>query len=138
MESKSYERQPNQTSNYTINNIRRFSYITVLSLVYRRSIQTRSFNISATNTPFQFKGEQIMDMIIYDLDVNSVDCFINQDSDIYARIIRKATQFDHTVDLQITVKCIAVDDSNIIIEYPNGCGIHVKIPSNHYHKIEVM
>lgn len=79
-----------------------------------------------------------MDMVIYDLDVNSVDCFINQDSDIYARIIRKATQFNHTVDLQITVKCIAVDSSNIIIEYPNGSGVHIKIPSSHYHKIEVM
>ena len=79
-----------------------------------------------------------MDMIIYDLDVNSVDYFINQDSDFYAHINRKATQFNHTVDLQITVKCIAVDSNNIIIEYPNGCGTHIKIPSDHYHKIEVM
>lgn len=77
-------------------------------------------------------------MIIYDLDVNSVDCFINQDSDRFAHIIRKESEFNNTVDLQITVKCIAVDSNNIIIEYPNGCGAHIKIPSDHYHKIEVM
>lgn len=79
-----------------------------------------------------------MDMIIYDLDVNLVDLFINQSADIYSRIIRKETEFDNTVDVQITVKCLAVDDHNIIIEYPNGAGVHIKIPSNHYHKIEVM
>lgn len=79
-----------------------------------------------------------MDMIIYDLDVNLVDLFINPSADIYSRIIRKETEFDNTVDLQITVKCLAVDDHNIIIEYPNGAGVHIKIPSNHYHKIEVM
>lgn len=79
-----------------------------------------------------------MDMIIYDLDVKLVDLFINPSGDLYSRIIRKETEYDSTVDIQITVKCIAVDDRNIIIEYPNGVGIHIKIPSNHYHKIEVM
>lgn len=80
----------------------------------------------------------MMDMIIYDLDVNLVDLFINPSADIYARIIRKESKFNNTVDVQITVKCIAVDDRNIIIEFPNGCGVHIRIPSNHYHKIEVM
>lgn len=80
----------------------------------------------------------MMDMIIYDLDVNLVDLFINPSADIYSRIIRKESKFNNTVDVQITIKCIAVDDRNIIIEYPNGAGVHIKIPSSHYHKIEVM
>lgn len=79
-----------------------------------------------------------MDMIIYDLDANLVDLFINASGDIYSRIIREASEFDNTVDMQISVKCFAIDDRNIIIEYPNGAGVHIKIPSNHYHKIEVM
>ncbi len=79
-----------------------------------------------------------MDMVIYDLDVNLVDLFINPSGDIYSRIIRKANEFDNTVDMQISVKCFAIDNRNIIIEYPNGAGVHIKIPSNHYHKIEVM
>lgn len=79
-----------------------------------------------------------MDVIIYDLDVNSVDLFINPSGDLYSRIVREANEFDNTVDMQISIKCIAVDDRNIIIEYPNGAGIHIRIPSNHYHKIEVM
>lgn len=80
----------------------------------------------------------MMDMLIYDLDVNLVDLFINPSGDIYSRITRPANKYNNTVDMQITVKCLAVDDHNIIIEYPNGAGVHVKIPSNHYHKIEVM
>lgn len=80
----------------------------------------------------------MMDMLIYDLDVNLVDLFINPSADIYARIIRKESKYNNTVDIQISVKCIAIDDRNIIIEYPNGAGVHIKIPSNHYHKIEVM
>ena len=79
-----------------------------------------------------------MDIIIYDLDVNSVDLFINPSVDVYSRIVRPANEFDNTVDMQISIKCIAVDERNIIIEYPNGAGVHIRIPSNHYHKIEVM
>lgn len=79
-----------------------------------------------------------MDIIIYDLDVNSVDLFINPSGDVYSRIVRPANEFDNTVDMQISIKCIAVDERNIIIEYPNGAGVHIRIPSNHYHKIEVM
>lgn len=79
-----------------------------------------------------------MDMIIYDLDVNLVDLFINPSGDEYSRVVREPNEFNNTVDMQISIKCIAVDDRNIIIEYPNGAGVHIRIPSNHYHKIEVM
>lgn len=79
-----------------------------------------------------------MDLTIYDLIESAVDKFINQDSDIYARIIRKPSKHDMTVDLLINVRTVAIDDSHIIIEYPNGAVAAINIPSCNYLKIEVM
>lgn len=79
-----------------------------------------------------------MDITIYDLIETAIDKFINQDGDIYSRIIRPATDLNHTVDLLITVRTFAVDTNNIIIEYPNGTVVAIKLLSCNYHKIEVM
>lgn len=79
-----------------------------------------------------------MDITIYDLIETSVDKFISQDADLYCRIIRPATDLNHTVDLLITVRTFAVDSNNIIIEYPNNSVVAIKLPSCNYHKIEVM
>lgn len=79
-----------------------------------------------------------MDLTIYDLIESAVDKFINQDSDIYARIVRKPSTFGQTVDLLISVRTVAIDDSHIVIEYPNGAVAAINIPSCNYLKIEVM
>jgi hypothetical protein len=79
-----------------------------------------------------------MDLTIYDLIESAVDKFINQDSDIYARIVREPSTFDQTVDLLINVRTVAIDDNHIIIEYPNGAVAAINIPSCNYLKIEVM
>lgn len=86
----------------------------------------------------QFKGEKVMDIFIYDLDVNMVDKFINPSTDLYGRIVRKESERDRTVDLLINVRAVAIDDNHIIMEYPNNAVCVVNIPSFHYHKIEVM
>lgn len=79
-----------------------------------------------------------MDITIYDLIETAIDKFINQDGDIYSRIVRPATDLNRTVDLLITVRTFAVDSQNIIIEYPNNSVVAIKLPSCNYHKIEVM
>lgn len=80
----------------------------------------------------------MMEIIIKSLDVNSVDSFVCQDSDLYARIIRPESEIDPTVDLMIQIRTVAVDAEHIIIEFPNGSVFAVNIPSFHYHMIEVM
>lgn len=80
----------------------------------------------------------MLDLTIYDLIESAVDKFIDQDGDVYGRIIRPATDLNHTVDLLLTVRTFAVDENNLIIEYPNNCVVAIKLPSCNYHKIEVM
>lgn len=79
-----------------------------------------------------------MDITIYDLALDSVDDFISQDSDLYARIVRKETTFNQTVDLLINVKGFTVTVNAIAITFPNDNILFVKIPSSHYSKIEVL
>lgn len=79
-----------------------------------------------------------MDITIYDLLEKEIDKFINQDGDLYSRVIRKATDLNPTVDLQISVRTFAVDSNYLIIEYPNSSVVAIKLLSCNYHKIEVM
>ena len=79
-----------------------------------------------------------MDITIYDLLVDSVDELISTDTERFARIIRKEAKYNHTVDMLINVKGITITDNAIAITFPNGNIIFAKIPSSHYHKIEVM
>lgn len=79
-----------------------------------------------------------MDITIYDLDVESVDLFICSDTDRWARIARKETKLNPTVDLLINVKGITVTENAIAITFPDNNIMFVKITSNHYLKIEVM
>lgn len=79
-----------------------------------------------------------MDITFYDLIETAVDKFINQDADLYGRIIRKATDLNHTVDLQLTVRTFAVDSNNVIIEFPNNSVVAINLPSCDYLKVEVM
>lgn len=79
-----------------------------------------------------------MDITIYDLDVESVDLFICSDTDRWARIARKETKHNPTVDLLINVKGITVTENAIAITFPDNNIMFVKISSNHYLKIEVM
>ena len=79
-----------------------------------------------------------MDLFIYDLAVDMVDRFINQDTDRFGRITRKESEFHNTVDLVINVKTVAVDSEHLIIEFPNGNVCAINVPSDHYHKMEIM
>lgn len=79
-----------------------------------------------------------MDIFIYDLDLNSVDKITNDDTDRFGRITRKETELNHTVDMLINVRTVAIDDNYIVVEYPNGNAGVFNIPSFHYHKIEVL
>lgn len=79
-----------------------------------------------------------MDLKIYDLDVNDIDSFISTDTDRWARIDRKETKYNPTVDLLINVKGITVTKNAIAITFPDDNIMFVKISSSHYLKIEVM
>lgn len=79
-----------------------------------------------------------LDLFIYDLSENLIDFFINQDTDRYGRITRQATECNKTVDMVINVKTVALDASRLIIEYPNGNTCTINVPSNHYHKMEIL
>ena len=78
-----------------------------------------------------------MDMTIYDLASCQLDKFINQDTDLYGRVVETYTHED-TVDLLINIKTVAVDDHHIIIEFPNNAICAIPVDSFNYHKIEVM
>lgn len=78
-----------------------------------------------------------MQAVIYSLFETEIDKFICQDTDYYAVVTRKATDEDPTVDLQISINCIAVSDKHIIIEFPSGSILHVTVDSCMYFKIEV-
>lgn len=78
-----------------------------------------------------------MDITIFDLLEDKIDDFISQDTDRYGRI-DAVHPLEHTVDLFLNVNAIAVDDHRMIIEFPNNNILVVDIPSNYYHKIEVM
>ena len=75
---------------------------------------------------------------IFDLALESVDEFISQDTDLFARIVRKETSLNPTVDLLINVKGFTVTVNAIAITFPNDNILFVKIPSSHYSKIEVL
>lgn len=79
-----------------------------------------------------------MDITIYDLLVDCVDDFISTDTDRFARITRKETEHNNTVDMLINVKGVTITDNAIAITFPDNNILFVKIPSSHYHKIEVM
>lgn len=79
-----------------------------------------------------------MDITIFDLLVEDVDLFISTDTDRFARVVRKETEHDPTIDLLINVKGITITDNAIAITFPDNNIMFVKISSNHYHKIEVM
>lgn len=79
-----------------------------------------------------------MDITIYDLDLSIIDMLISQDTDRYARIVRKETEYNQTVDLLISVKGITITANALAITFPDDNILFAKVPLNHYHKIEVM
>ena len=79
-----------------------------------------------------------MEIIINSLNDKIIDNFICQETDRYARIIRRSTDEDPTVDLLIKVRTVAVTPEAIVLDFPNGSLFSVNCPSIHYHKIEVI
>lgn len=79
-----------------------------------------------------------MDITIHDLYEPVLDNFINQDTDRYGRVTRKATEHNHTVDLLINVTGICINDDGISLRYPNENIAFIPCKSENYLKIEVM
>lgn len=79
-----------------------------------------------------------MDITIYDLLVDDVDKVLTQDTENYGRIIRQESTLDNTVDILFNVKGICVTENAINITFPNNNILFTSIPSDNYHKIEVM
>lgn len=79
-----------------------------------------------------------MDMYIKCLDVNQIDNFINPSSDRFARIDRRETEFNRTVDLLININAVTVTENTVTICYPNNSVTTIVCPSKYYHKIEVL
>ena len=87
----------------------------------------------------QFKPkENIMEIIIKSLDVHAVDFFINQDFDVYSRIMRTETAEDPTVDLIVRIKAIEIDNNHLVFLFPNNSVASLNLPSFYYHMIEVL
>lgn len=80
----------------------------------------------------------MLQIIIKSLDINKVDDFVCQDTDLYARIMRDATIEDPTVDLIVQIRAVEIDDDHIVFLFPNNCVLAVNIPSFHYHMVEVL
>ena len=79
-----------------------------------------------------------MDITIYDLMLEGVNALIDTSTERYGRIIRKESSLNNTVDMLINVKNICISDHHINITFPDNSIIFAKVPSNFYHKIEVM
>lgn len=79
-----------------------------------------------------------MDLFITSLDINKVDAFINPATDLYARITRRETKHNQTVDIVVHIRSVIVDANNIIIFFPNNAVATINCPSMYYHKIEVL
>ena len=79
-----------------------------------------------------------MDMYIKSLHISKVDDFINPSTDLFGRIDRCESEFDHTVDLLINVNSVTITENTIAIRYPNDAVVAICCPSRFYHKIEVL
>lgn len=79
-----------------------------------------------------------MDITIFSLDLSIIDKLTTQDMDIYSRVIRKATDYDPTCDLLINLAGLTVTEHHMLFTFPNGNQFFIEVPSNYYHKIEVM
>ena len=79
-----------------------------------------------------------MDITIKDLNADLIDRFISPSADIYGRVVRKETQYDHTVDLLFNVHHFGCDESRLLFVFPNESTLEVPVGQNDYLKIEVM
>lgn len=87
-----------------------------------------------------------MDLTIHDLSTTYLSRFqmseLSNSDEIdafpFVRITRKPAPFNNTVDLLITVRNVAVDESHLVIVFPNNEILAVPLPSYSYLKLEVM
>lgn len=79
-----------------------------------------------------------MDITIKDLNADLIDNFISPSADIYGRVVRKETQYDHTVDLLFNVSHFGCDESRLLFVFPDESSLEVFVRFNDYLKIEVM
>ena len=91
------------------------------------------------NLATQFKGEQIMEIIIDSLDETVIEQFTVGDLDRHMRIIRPATKEDPTVDLCINrLRTVAITQEAIVLDFVTGEILSVNVPNFRYHRIEVL
>lgn len=82
--------------------------------------------------------EVIMQLKIKDIIIPALDRFVgNQDMDKYAKV-RYNLPSDIIVDLIINAISFAVDDTNMIIEFPNHNIAAFQVSNNEYSSIEII
>ena len=79
-----------------------------------------------------------MHISIYDIISNEAEKLLSYECARYATITRNPTPSDDTFDIELTVRAISVDSSNIVFTFPNSDIVAVNIPSVNYHRIEVL
>lgn len=82
--------------------------------------------------------EVIMQLKIKDIIIPALDRFIgNHDMDKYAKVSYNSPK-DVIVDLVINVISFALDDTNILIEFPNHNIATFQMSNNEYSSIEII
>ena len=79
-----------------------------------------------------------MDITIYSIIPKHAQTIIDSIGEPYARILRKPAKFDDTFDIDLTVVGISVTSRTLALNLPSGSFEFFSIPSDTYHKIEVM
>lgn len=82
--------------------------------------------------------EVIMQLKIKDIIIPALDRFVgNQDMDKYAKVHYNSPK-DIIVDLVINVISFALDDTNMLIEFPNHNTATFQVSNNEYSLIEII
>lgn len=80
-----------------------------------------------------------MDIRIFDLMTNKTELLLNNEAvEPFTHVVRRPSHFDDTFDIDLTVLAICVNSEYISFTVPSGSFEFFLIPSDTYHKIEVM
>lgn len=80
-----------------------------------------------------------MDIRINDLITEKAEYILNHEEITpFAHIVRKPSHFDDTFDIDLNLNGISISSSVMSFELPSNTIIFLDIPSDTYHKIEVM
>lgn len=81
----------------------------------------------------------MLNVRIIDFDMSIIDNLISPSMDIYASVDESSVDDnDDTATVTVNVKTVAVTEETIVFDLPDGSIFVAQVPSNHYHKIEVI